>query len=59
MCRYLVSQACKVTVVKATGEWEILHLSDLEDDCFATPALLDGGLYLRTKSTLYFFKNAR
>ncbi|MBL8213486.1 MAG: PQQ-binding-like beta-propeller repeat protein [Bryobacterales bacterium] len=56
---YLVSQACKVTVVKATGEWEILHMSDLEDDCFATPALLDGGLYLRTKSTLYFFKNAR
>jgi outer membrane protein assembly factor BamB len=56
---FLVSQACKVTVVKAQAEWEIEQMNDLEDECFATPALVDGGLYLRTKTALYFFKHAR
>jgi hypothetical protein len=56
---YMLSQACKLSVVKAQGEWEVIEMSDLDDECFATPALIDGGMYLRTKQWLYFFKNAR
>lgn len=54
---YLLSQACKLSVLSAEPQWEVLKVNDLDDDCFATPALVDGGIYLRTKNSLYFFKN--
>ena len=53
---YMLSEACKLNVLKAAGEWEVLATSVLEDDeCFATPAIADGRLYLRTRSALYAF----
>ena len=52
---YLVSQDGTVSVVKATGEWEVLAVNVLGDEVFATPAIDDGKLYVRTKSTLYCF----
>jgi outer membrane protein assembly factor BamB len=52
---YMVSQACKVTVLKAAGEWETLGVNDLDDDCFSTPAIADSRLYIRTRSALYCF----
>ncbi|MBI3209691.1 MAG: PQQ-binding-like beta-propeller repeat protein [Candidatus Solibacter usitatus] len=54
---YVLSSSCKLTALKAAAQWEVLHMSDLEDECFATPALADGGIYLRTRRQLYFFKN--
>jgi len=52
---YTISQACKVTVLKAAGEWEILATNDLDDECQATPAIADGRLYIRTRTALYCF----
>jgi outer membrane protein assembly factor BamB len=52
---FLVSQDGTVSVVEAKGEWEILSVTPLEDDVFATPAIADGRIYLRTKSSLYAF----
>jgi outer membrane protein assembly factor BamB len=51
----LVSQDGTVSVVEAKGEWEILSVNPLGDEVYATPALADGKIYLRTKSTLYAF----
>jgi hypothetical protein len=42
-------------VVKAAGEWDVLAVNTLGDEVFATPAIDDGKLYVRTKSTLYCF----
>ena len=42
-------------VLKAAGDWEILAVNDLEDEIYATPAPLDGQIYLRTRHTLYCF----
>lgn len=53
---YVLSQACKLSVLTAAPQWEVLHMNDLEDECFATPALVDGGMYLRTRTAMYFFK---
>jgi len=39
----------------AKGEWEVLSVNPLGDEVFATPAIADGRIYLRTKSTLYAF----
>ena len=30
-------------------------VNDLQDDIYATPALVDGRIYLRTRGTLYCF----
>ena len=52
---YLVSQDGTVSVVEAKGEWEILAVSPLGDEVFATPIVADGRLLIRTKSALYGF----
>lgn len=52
---YFVSQAGKLSVVKAEAEWEVLRVNDLDDEVFATPAIGDNRLYVRTRTTLYAF----
>jgi outer membrane protein assembly factor BamB len=52
---FLVSQDGTASVIDAKGEWEILSVNPLGDEVFATPAIADGKIYLRTKSTLYAF----
>lgn len=52
---FMVSQAGKLSVLKAQGEWEVLKVNNLDEDVFATPALGDNRLYVRTRSTLYSF----
>jgi hypothetical protein len=44
-----------VSVVSATGNWDILAVNTLGDEVFATPAIADGRIYIRTKSMLYAF----
>ncbi|HET8676206.1 MAG TPA: PQQ-binding-like beta-propeller repeat protein [Blastocatellia bacterium] len=52
---YLVSQSGAVSVLKAGGEWQILAVNLLDDECFATPAIADGRIYIRTRGALYCF----
>jgi outer membrane protein assembly factor BamB len=56
---YFLSQQGKATVVKAGANWEVVTTNDLEEDCFATPAIVDGRMYLRTRTTLYCFAGTR
>lgn len=53
---YLAGEEGKVAVVKASREWELLALNDLGEACFATPALVDGQIYLRTAQALCRFE---
>ena len=52
---YLIGEAGAVSVLKAAGEWEVLAVNELDDECFATPAIADGHIYIRTRSALYCF----
>ena len=52
---FLVSQDGTASVVSAKADWEIVSVNALGDEVFATPAIADGRLYVRTKSTLYRF----
>src|SRR5579864_6854600 len=54
---FLLSQQGKATVIKAGADWEILAVNDLDDETFATPAILDNKLYLRTRGMLYCFSD--
>jgi len=52
---YLVSQRGEITVISAAGDWQQLSSSHLEEEVYATPALVDGRIYLRTVGHLYCF----
>jgi outer membrane protein assembly factor BamB len=56
---YVVNTDGKMSVLKAAPEWEVLAVNDLGDETHATPALSDGRIYVRTRSTLYCFGAAR
>ena len=52
---FVIGQGGQVSVVKAAGEWEVMTVNELDDECFATPAIADGHIYIRTRSALYNF----
>lgn len=52
---YVVSETGTLTVLKAGADWEVLEVNEFNEPVYATPALVDGRIYLRTKSALYCF----
>jgi outer membrane protein assembly factor BamB len=52
---FTISEEGKVTVLRAGGDWEVLATNDLDDVCHATPAIVGGRIYLRTRGMLYCF----
>jgi outer membrane protein assembly factor BamB len=52
---YLLSQEGRLTVISAVGDWQVLHAADFGEPTYATPALVDGRIYLRTAGHLYCF----
>jgi outer membrane protein assembly factor BamB len=52
---YIASETGKISVVTAAREWELETVNDLDENCYATPALADSRIYLRTRTTLYCF----
>ena len=56
---FLFSEKGKVAVLPTDGSLQPLVVNDLQDDVYATPAISDGRIYVRTRSTLYCFGNRR
>lgn len=52
---FVVSEEGKVVVLRAGAEWDILAVNNLDEDTFATPAIVDGRIYVRTRLALYCF----
>jgi outer membrane protein assembly factor BamB len=52
---YLLSQNGELTVITARADWEVLHTAKFGEDVLATPAIVDGRIYLRTAGHLYCF----
>ena len=52
---YMASDAGRVVVLKAGGSWTVLSTNDLGEEVYATPAIADGKLFIRTASRLYCF----
>jgi outer membrane protein assembly factor BamB len=52
---FLCSEEGKVSVLKAGSDWDVIHVNDLDEGCFATPALSGGHIYLRSSEALYRF----
>lgn len=53
---FTASQHGKVAVVEAAGaNWKVLHVNDLAEEIWATPAIENARLFIRTQSALYCF----
>ncbi len=52
---FLASHKGVVTVLRASGQQELLAANSLDEEIFATPAIANGRLYVRTVSSLYCF----
>src|SRR5262249_31255358 len=52
---YVLSQQGDLTGFSAEPQWQVLHAARFDEDVFATPAILDGRIYLRTAGHLYCF----
>jgi outer membrane protein assembly factor BamB len=52
---YLLNEKGELTVVSAEDSWEILHSADFGDGGYASPAIVDGRIFLRTNGHLYCF----
>ena len=52
---YLASSAGKIAVVSAQADWQTVGVSDLDEPIYASPAVGDGRLFVRTRSKLYAF----
>ncbi len=52
---YFISRNGKVSVLSADGTIDIQAISDLKQECYATPAIAEGRIYIRTEGTLYCF----
>jgi hypothetical protein len=44
-----------VTVLKAGAQWEVLATNDLDEECWATPAIAGNSLIIRPRASLYSF----
>src|SRR5207249_655399 len=55
---YVLSERGSLSVVRAGREWEILSTNDFGEDVYATPAIADGRIYVRTLGHLYCFSRA-
>jgi outer membrane protein assembly factor BamB len=52
---YMISRTGTVSVLKAGAHWELASASELGEEVFATPALADGHIWVRTATSLYDF----
>lgn len=52
---YLANQNGQVAVVKGGADWDVVAVNYLDDDCYATPAIVDAKLYVRTGHALWSF----
>ena len=54
---FVVSEQGVVTVLEAGPELNVLAVNRLGEECYATPALAEGRVFVRTAEALYAFGN--
>jgi hypothetical protein len=52
---YTVSQKGELSVIQAGAEWKVLSRARFGDEVYATPAIADGQIFVRTTQYLYCF----
>lgn len=55
---FLLSEEGKIAVLRAGRDWEVLAVNDLGEGTYATPALSQGRIYVRSDEALWCFGSA-
>jgi outer membrane protein assembly factor BamB len=50
-----VSQSGVVVVLDVARDQEVLSTGEMDDEVYATPAIADGRVFIRTRGALYCF----
>jgi hypothetical protein len=50
---YIASEHGKVVVLRAASDWEVLAINEFDSDIYATPAVSESQMYIRTQNALY------
>ena len=56
---YMTSASGKISVLRAGPQWDVLAVNDLGEECWATPAIAGGAIFVRTRSAIYAFGSAK
>jgi hypothetical protein len=52
---YIAGETGKIVVISPGAQWEVLQINDLGASVYATPAIGDRRLFVRTVDTLFAF----
>jgi outer membrane protein assembly factor BamB len=55
---YFASMEGKISILEAGAEGKIVATVPMEEEIFATPAIVGDALYVRTQQSLYCFRKA-
>jgi hypothetical protein len=56
---YMISRNGTVSVLEAAAEWGLAATGEMNEEVFATPAIADGHIWVRTATALYDFAEPR
>ncbi len=56
---YMISRSGSVSVLEGGGQWRVSASGDFDEEVYATPAIADGHIWVRTATALYDFAQAR
>jgi outer membrane protein assembly factor BamB len=56
---YIATEHGKVVVLRAAGDWEILAINEFDSEIYATPAISEDTMYIRTSNALYAIRSLR
>jgi len=52
---FMTSEPGMISVLRHGKQWEVLAANKMDSECYATPAIVDDKLYVRTSKALYCF----
>jgi outer membrane protein assembly factor BamB len=52
---YMISRNGAISVLAADGQWTVSSTGEFGEEVFATPAIADGHIWIRTATALYDF----
>jgi outer membrane protein assembly factor BamB len=54
---FIINESGKFGVLQSGRNWRVLAVNDLADNCYATPAIADGFIVVRSERDLWAFQN--
>ena len=52
---FTISEGCRISAVEPGASWSVIATSGVDGTCFATPAIVDGKVYIRSLQAMYSF----